>query len=926
MLKKWASILFLPTFLVTEKLCFNIENLDCLNQVQPFFLNELSFKSNINFDPKEFKALVDLNEGQLVDSDLLKNSCFYLKQKNKFKKICLNVSDTKSKSTKNLEFELISGWTFNSVSITGILIGKETYQQMYKLEHGDLFDPEKHKHSLQEIKRYLDRLGYMNSSIEQRFEKDSFNRSIKVFLNIKKNKRLWINSVNFILPNDDPEGFKKKINDNFAKKLSKKFFSDDLLDKVTESIKKFLALYGYPFSFITFKQTHETSNKIRLDIEVKTGKKQKIFFSGNRIFSNKRLSEYLDSIGLSSLNLPAIFLKEELIKFYRSYGFFNVNIEVIDKNDFCCFQITEKKKALIKKVEINGSSYFKQARLERCFQGLISKGFSDIELEKGISKVQVLYFEKGFLDFKCSHQLIEQGKDLNLLLLIHEGPQAIISGVEVDSNLCKKIHFKLGMPFLESSLSTQRKEILDLFISKKKSSFDIIPEIEVKEVGLKKEIFIAWKVKEKKSTEKFGKPIIFGSTNYDYSSLIKEVAFENGDSWDRDKLYETFLKLRSINAFETVRIYPGNEKDFFGLRPVFLKFYPANKYEVKTRFGFQQVSKNLTFRGQGTFKLGGSFLVNSPFFLGDQFSLDSDFTLFYRNFAVRYSWPIFNNFKNLGIVQAYNNKLQQPLFIGSKKNLYEVRQQGGFLSFERKEISFSRSLTVGLEKLKISKLSVEAAQAIHFSTDYINKSVPYFFVEPALFIDQLNDKINPTKGFFFVFSGKGMVSSEHSLDFCKLFLEHAFFCPLVGDLVLATRIRLGHIFIHDFQDLFPCERFFLGGPNSLRSYQPDLAPPLGTFKNEEDCEETAPIGGTTMWNLNLELRLPVYKNLGLTLFGDMGGLSNRFYEGKKSQFAVGFGVRYFTPVGPLRLDLGWNPASSLKDSNIRWYFTLGQSF
>ena len=72
-----------------QKICIDvnkvdIDKLEALDDVKPFILGELSYSSNVNFDEKEFEYLVDLKPGDLIDSTILKNCCFYLKQKHNY--------------------------------------------------------------------------------------------------------------------------------------------------------------------------------------------------------------------------------------------------------------------------------------------------------------------------------------------------------------------------------------------------------------------------------------------------------------------------------------------------------------------------------------------------------------------------------------------------------------------------------------------------------------------------------------------------------------------------------------------------------------------------------------------------------------------------------------------------------------------------
>lgn len=200
-------------------------------------------------------------------------------------------------------------------------------------------------------------------------------------------------------------------------------------------------------------------------------------------------------------------------------------------------------------------------------------------------------------------------------------------------------------------------------------------------------------------------------------------------------------------------------------------------------------------------------------------------------------------------------------------------------------------------------------------------------------VEWLDDLLNPSRGGMTLFSLKGMIpmnSKYRDTSFFKLLCEQSFFVPL-RVMVGAVRLRFGHIFYREFSAIMPSERFYLGGSHSLRGYDIDLAPPLGIYIDDEDHEHIVPRGGRTMVNANIELRIPVYKKrIGMVLFQDLGALSGTLFADFKRQdilASTGFGVRFFTPVGPLRFDIGWKWHKQIpQERSFAWFLTFGQAF
>jgi translocation and assembly module TamA len=176
-----------------------------------------------------------------------------------------------------------------------------------------------------------------------------------------------------------------------------------------------------------------------------------------------------------------------------------------------------------------------------------------------------------------------------------------------------------------------------------------------------------------------------------------------------------------------------------------------------------------------------------------------------------------------------------------------------------------------------------------------------------------------------------------SVDFAKLNGQAAFYKEGFHKIVIANSIRIGlaQPFASSFVPL--SEEFFTGGGNSLRGFPLDGAGPQRPVQvcstgSSTDCTEiTVPSGGNELLLLNSEARIPLdfKKGLGLVVFYDGGNVfpSVGFHD-FTSLYSnnVGLGLRYATPVGPIRVDLGQNlnPISGIKATN--YFISIGQAF
>lgn len=162
-----------------------------------------------------------------------------------------------------------------------------------------------------------------------------------------------------------------------------------------------------------------------------------------------------------------------------------------------------------------------------------------------------------------------------------------------------------------------------------------------------------------------------------------------------------------------------------------------------------------------------------------------------------------------------------------------------------------------------------------------------------------------------------------TFGYCTHLLSTTAYQPLDSRqrFVLAAKSTLGSIWGASDHRLPPSERFYAGSDTLLRGYRYMTVSPIG-FDHK-------PIGGRSLMVFSLEARMRIRDPFGIVLFYDIGNVyrsSIPQFQHKQLQ-SVGVGLRYHTPVGPLRLDLAFplNRRPHL-DNAFQLYFSIGQSF
>jgi len=219
-------------------------------------------------------------------------------------------------------------------------------------------------------------------------------------------------------------------------------------------------------------------------------------------------------------------------------------------------------------------------------------------------------------------------------------------------------------------------------------------------------------------------------------------------------------------------------------------------------------------------------------------------------------------------------------------------------------------------------------------------------VTPSLFVDHRDDAVDPRQGWSStVLTEFAFPSLDATEQFTRLFAQHARYLPL-GRGVLAGSLRAGAIapragaggddpICANLGLSFPScgvkisERFFAGGRTTHRAYQRDrLGVPGETLLDLGDGATLVPFGGTGLLLANLDYRFDLGGGLGGTVFADGGNVWADWRDVTTSdlKWGAGVGVRYASPVGPVRLEIGWKLDRLPGEAPYVVLFSLGNPF
>jgi outer membrane protein assembly factor BamA len=270
-----------------------------------------------------------------------------------------------------------------------------------------------------------------------------------------------------------------------------------------------------------------------------------------------------------------------------------------------------------------------------------------------------------------------------------------------------------------------------------------------------------------------------------------------------------------------------------------------------------------------------------------------------------YVAPQFEGHENLALTFS-------ALFDDSKDvRTFEARRWEGTVQLAQK---ISRANTFQY-RYTFRRVTVDALQITPALIPLLSQPVRVGLLGSSFIQDRRDDPVNSHRGVLntvdLAYAYKAFGSET---DFTRLLVRNATYHPIGREIVIARSLQLGYIQRWGGLPEIPLsERFYSGGASSNRAFPDNQAGP-------RDLNTGFPIGGSALFFHSTELRFPLIgDNIGGVLFHDMGNvytdvtsISLRFRQRNLQDFdymvhSVGFGLRFRTPVGPIRADFSFSP-------------------
>lgn len=398
----------------------------------------------------------------------------------------------------------------------------------------------------------------------------------------------------------------------------------------------------------------------------------------------------------------------------------------------------------------------------------------------------------------------------------------------------------------------------------------------------------------------FGKVQLTGTGYEDHDFITRRVTFFENQPFSESALEMTRQNIFASDLFTSVTITPLFEQMENNQVPIAIDWQNAPPHALSLGLGWGTEDQ---FRTQ-------IYQINRNLFnLNDTLTFEGKYSSIYTGITGRWHVP-FNlmSFELAGGVrqtdnEAYNDK---SFFINPS------------LTFQLRE---NWSITAGFncQLFSMRELKADVPDPDYYNSDTMVNSIPI-----SLTYDSRDSILDPTRGttvsLGVEIASKGLGSD---VGFVQPGANVSQVIPLEWDnWFVAWRVRAALTFLTENDDRLPLySRFFPGGSMSVRGYRFQNLGPLD--------DNSRPLGGEAVVEGSVELRFPLIGDLGGVLFVDVGNAYERYYDLSDGlRYACGAGLRYHTPLGPIRLDFGYalNPPEKYTYPDYQIFLSVGQAF
>ncbi len=561
--------------------------------------------------------------------------------------------------------------------------------------------------------------------------------------------------------------------------------------------------------------------------------------------------------------------------------------------------VTRGEKSRIAGADFHGNTAFSSLDLKTRLA--ISKGvplFSLLSYDRLFTiphEVENLYKENGFADVQVRLDLVKEKDGVRAVFDVREGPKTVVEAIRIEGAsfvpaeaLARDLVSREGGPYFPPNVQRDVGQIESFYLDRGVRGTEVVARVERPAAN---QVSLVYEIAEG-SRVTIQDVFVTGQRTTRNRLIRRELRVKKGEPADFSLVQETKQRLERLGIFSEVRVDevqtgPADEVVIVTVRE-------GEKNYTGIGLGFESrnpVSGSLAnwpndFRPRGT----AEYIRGNVFGLGAQLGVLGQISTIERRAVV--SWN-----------QPYLLGLRMPTAILA----WAEREARKSFTLDRRGVSFSAVEALSRSRLLLGSLSLTRTSLLdvdlnNLPPDIDRRFLPYSaaLASVSMSWERRDDTLNPTRGYFLSAVGEvGVPVLGTESNYQKLFLKSQLFRPLTPGLNLGLTARLG---LGNGLSHLP-ERFFAGGSNTFRGEEFEMLGPI-------DSTTLKPYGGEAILLVNTDLTFaifPSWQELRLATFFDLGNVYATLREFRPLELrgAAGAGIRYRTPLGPVRVEIAW---------------------
>jgi outer membrane protein insertion porin family len=868
----------------------------------------IEIQNETHLSTDQIRNVISLHEGDPFSQTRLDEAVSNLGKWGRFSKVEVVKSD--GKGGVSLRFIVKEGFLVNGIDIYGTYPFLSTKLRRYlNIHSGELYDAPKAELQRQKLADFYEKRGY--SSTEVTLDVRSNNQSMTVDLtyHIKKGSLYRIGKITVIGNTVFPHGyFNSQINPLIAYEPSR-------LRKKLEKIRKDYQNKGYLKARVQLKDLGKdlATNTVNPTLQITEGKHVSVVFEGNHRVSRgtfKKIIPLYTEGDYGEYEIEAAI--QSMKDYYHKIGCQEVAItfekkELKNGTLFIRFLIKEGPQTRVQGVEIEGNKEISTKAIKKELttkeETIFSPGYyyprtvdndfknlPSILENKGALEGQALEHETSF------NQWHDKAK---VSFVVQEGPITKIDAIRFTGNahigdrkLTSRLKMHVGDPFSPKQMEQDKDELVLTYANQGYPYMQVAGSL-VQE-GNKN--ILSFQIDEGKQAM-VGEILIIGNERTTRKAIEKGVFLKPGRPFSYQKLLDSERALRRTGSFRSVNIETIGLAEKKETVHLLVKVEEFRKLLLDVGITYDTQDSFIGTVGVTHLNLFGSTKSGIFKATGGPKIQRGDITLRDPYFFAR------------NLEADLNAYVMRRL-----TNAFDTDEAGGSLSF-LKEFT-PRTNVIGRYSL-IRTFFLNATTSTGQSESDHTTSLFSF----SLNYDRRNSFSDPTSGYV-AFSGLDISNKILASTFNYLQPKGYFtyYLPMGRWLTLLSFFRMEGIKVFGTDNLTQDRKLYLGGDYSVRGFGQDEVGPV--------LPSGLPAGGQLLLAQTEELHLKLFAGFKLATFLDNGSITDNFsqVDGYSFRHSYGFGLRYFTPVGPLRVDYGIKIDRRPGESFGHLHITFGYAF